>query len=164
MRSSLARPPPWPNIGLEPTGNSVRSFVAPAIPSGSGPALGGVQHAVARHWASPRESAEFPTSVKDVLARFVTDTPLNRVILTLAECYDDRLEYQSACWRIMALGPVLTHPALAPWVLVHSPERTAVHDAVIAAAATAPLNAQGEFLITPFCAAVERWAAEHPDT
>jgi hypothetical protein len=33
-----------PNNGLEPTGNSVRSFVAPTIPSGSGPAFGSRIH------------------------------------------------------------------------------------------------------------------------
>jgi hypothetical protein len=32
--------------------------------------FGSVQHTVARHWASPRESAEFPTGVKGVVAMF----------------------------------------------------------------------------------------------
>ncbi len=31
---------------------------------------GGVLYMVARHWASPRESAEFPTDVKGVVAMF----------------------------------------------------------------------------------------------
>jgi hypothetical protein len=34
--------------------------------------LGGVQHTVARHWVSPRESAEFPTGVKGVVAMFAS--------------------------------------------------------------------------------------------
>jgi hypothetical protein len=33
--------------------------------------IGGVQHTVSRHWTSLRESAEFPTSVKKVLAMLV---------------------------------------------------------------------------------------------
>jgi hypothetical protein len=32
--------------------------------------LGSVQHTVAQHWASPRESAEFPTGVKGVVAEW----------------------------------------------------------------------------------------------
>ncbi len=40
--------------------------MVPPLPLSS-MALGGVQHTVARHWASPRESAEFPTSVKEVV-------------------------------------------------------------------------------------------------
>lgn len=91
------------------------------------------------------------------------DTPLNRVLLTLRECYDDRLDYVSASWRVLALGAVLTDPRLAPWVHATGPEDWELHDAIIAAAATAPLNAQGDFRIAPFCAAAERWVAEHPD-
>lgn len=68
MRSAWAGPAP--NQALEPTPKSFRSYVAPAIERGSPRVLGGVQHTVARHWASPRESAEFPTSVKEVVAMF----------------------------------------------------------------------------------------------
>jgi hypothetical protein len=34
--------------------------------------LGSVQHMVAQHWASPRESAEFLTGVKEVLGMYET--------------------------------------------------------------------------------------------
>ena len=34
----------------------------------SGHPFGGGPHTVAQHWASPRESAEFPTRVKEALA------------------------------------------------------------------------------------------------
>ena len=41
-----------PNQGLELTGNSVRSFVAPAIPRSSGPAFGPRVTGVERRYAS----------------------------------------------------------------------------------------------------------------
>jgi hypothetical protein len=47
---------------MEPNAYSVRC--APASGSSSCLALGSVQHTVAQHWASPHESAEFPTRVK----------------------------------------------------------------------------------------------------
>jgi hypothetical protein len=56
-----------PNKGLELTASSVCS--APASGSSSGLAFGVAIHGVTS--ASPRESAEFPTSVKEVVTRFV---------------------------------------------------------------------------------------------
>jgi len=93
----------------------------------------------------------------------LTDTPTNRAHLTLRDYYADQAAFASASWRFWALGPLLERPELAPWVIAQGAERWEVHDAVIAAAATAPLNAKGEFLLKPFCAAVQRWAEEHPD-
>ncbi len=92
-----------------------------------------------------------------------TDTPVNRVLLTMRECYEDRLDAQSAAWRFWALGDVIRDPRLAPWILAHDAARLALHDAVMAAAATAPMDATGAFVVKPFWAALERWAAEHPD-
>jgi hypothetical protein len=92
-----------------------------------------------------------------------TDTPMNPVLLTMRACYADRLDYQSAAWRFWALGDVIRDPRLAPWILAHDTERLELHDAVIAVAATAPMDTNGAFWVEPFCAAVQRWAAEHPD-
>ena len=103
------------------------------------------------------------TDPEEPMAIRLEDTPTNRAILTLREDYADRADYHSAFWRFWALGKVLDDPRLPPWILVKGPEHMELHDAVVAVAATAPLNAQGECLIEPFCAALARWAAEHPD-
>jgi hypothetical protein len=39
-----------------------------------------------------------------------------------------------------------------------------IDEMIFLLAATVPLNARGEFLIKPFCAALQRLTAEHPDT
>jgi hypothetical protein len=85
------------------------------------------------------------------------------MLMILTECYQDQFEHQSAGFRFMALGGVVRHPALAEWVGERTETHMQIHDAVIEVAATAPLNAKGEFLIKPFCAALQRWAEEHPD-
>jgi hypothetical protein len=63
-----------PYIALEPTPNSPRSCVALAIEHGSPPESAGVHYTVSRHWASPREPAEFPTDVKGVVAMCLVGT------------------------------------------------------------------------------------------
>ncbi len=68
---------------------------------------------------------------------------MNRVLLTLRECYEEPREYYSAGWRVMALGEVINDPRLAPWILAKGPERWELHDAIIAVAATAPSMPMG---------------------
>ena len=93
----------------------------------------------------------------------VSDHPLTRMLMILTERYQEQFEHQSAGFRFIALGRVVKHPALAEWVGERTETHTQIHDAVIEVAATAPLNARGEFLIKPFCEALARWAANHPD-
>jgi hypothetical protein len=92
-----------------------------------------------------------------------TDTPLMRAILTLRECYPQPGDWLSAFWRCQALESLLEHHELAPWVKAVG-EAWQVADAVLCVAATAPLDATGQFLLQPFCEALARWAAEHPET
>lgn len=93
----------------------------------------------------------------------LADTPMNRVNLTLRECFPDRLEYMCAATRLWALLDLLDDPRLDPWILVKKPEGCELHDGLIDVAASAPLGAQGEFLVEPFLAALARWAKEHPE-
>ena len=92
------------------------------------------------------------------------DTPMNRVNLTLRECFPDRLEYMCAATRLWALLDLLDDPRLDPWILVKKPDGGCeFHDGLVDVAASAPLNAQGEFLVEPFLAGLARWAKEHPE-
>jgi hypothetical protein len=92
-----------------------------------------------------------------------TDTPLMGAILTLRECYPQLEDWLSALGRFQALESLLEHHELAPWVKPVG-EAWQVADAVLFVAATAPLDAKGAFLLQPFCEALARWAAEHPET
>src|ERR687887_24628 len=68
-RRRVGRQDGWPsNKPVEPTPNSLHSSLAPAIGRGSPLAFGVAIHGVTS--ASPRESAEFPTDVKEVVAMF----------------------------------------------------------------------------------------------
>jgi hypothetical protein len=91
------------------------------------------------------------------------DTPLARTIFTLKELYSDEDARHSACWRLMAIGPLLEQPELVPWVKSRTGTRCEIDEIIFLVAATSPLNPRGEFLIKPFCTALKRWAAEHPD-
>lgn len=93
----------------------------------------------------------------------LNDTPLMRVMLTLRECYPQPGDWLSALRRWQALESLLEQPELSPWVTPGG-EAWQVADAVLYVAATAPLDAKGEFLRQPFCEALVRWAEEHPDT
>ena len=94
----------------------------------------------------------------------LNDTPMNRVNLTLRECFPDRLEYMCAATRLWALLDLLDDPRLDPWILVKKPDGGCeFHDGLVDVAASAPLNAQGEFLVEPFLAGLARWAEEHPE-
>jgi hypothetical protein len=97
-------------------------------------------------------------------ALWLTDTPRNRVMMTLRDHYDDQASYHSACWRLFGIGPLLEQPELDPWVGSRTANRCEIDETILLVAATAPLNARGEFWIKPFCAALERWDADHPDT
>jgi hypothetical protein len=96
-------------------------------------------------------------------AIWLTDNPTARAMLTLRDHYDDQAAYHSACWRLWGIGPLVEQPELDPWVRSRTPERYEIDETIFLVVATAPLNARGEFLIKPFCAALQRWAAEHPD-
>jgi hypothetical protein len=93
----------------------------------------------------------------------INDTSLGRIILTLRECFPDRLEYLCAATRVWALLELLDDPRLDPWIFVNTPDGCEFHDGLIDVAASAPLNAQGAFLVDPFLAALERWAQAHPE-
>ncbi len=93
----------------------------------------------------------------------LNDTPMNRVNVTLRACFADTLDYMSAAHRFWALQDILDNPRVDPWILVKRAKRWELHEALIAVAATAPMNATGEFLIKPFLVGLERWAAEHPE-
>jgi hypothetical protein len=93
----------------------------------------------------------------------LADTPMNRVNLTLRECFPDRLAYMCAATRLWALLDLLDDPRLDAWILVKTPEGCELHDGLIDVAASAPLGTQGEFLVEPFLAALERWAKAHPE-
>lgn len=43
----------------------------------------------------------------------VNDHPLTRMLMIVTEHYQDQFEHQSAGFRLMALGGVVRHPALA---------------------------------------------------
>jgi hypothetical protein len=93
----------------------------------------------------------------------LADTPMNRINLTLRECFADSLEYMCAATRLWALLDLLDDPRLDPWILVKKPDGGCeFHDALIDMAAAAPVNDQGDFLVEPFLAALARWAQEHP--
>jgi hypothetical protein len=92
------------------------------------------------------------------------DIPINRILLTLREHYSDPLDFSSAHWRFSAAHAVVNRPELAPWIRTRLEDRREVEDAVLFVAATAPLNARGEFWLKPFLAALRRWEAEHPET
>jgi hypothetical protein len=92
----------------------------------------------------------------------LTDIPLNRVILTFRECFTDEREYFSAAWRYFALEELLEDPALDPWILVKGENALMLHDALLAVAATAPMNASGKFVLSSFLKALARWAEAHP--
>ena len=94
----------------------------------------------------------------------LTDNPLARALLTLRDHYSDQVEYHSACWRLQGIGPQLEQPELDPWVKSRTENRCEIDESILLVAAAAPLNARGEFLIKPFCAALKRWDSEHPDT
>jgi hypothetical protein len=83
-------------------------------------------------------------------------------MLALEDCFPQPGESLSALWRLQALESLLEHNALAPWV---KPVGTAwqVADAVLFAAATAPLDAKGKFRLAPFCEALARWTQEHAE-
>jgi hypothetical protein len=94
----------------------------------------------------------------------LADTPMNRVNLTLRECFPDQLEYMCAATRLWALLDLLDDPRLDPWILVKKPDGGCeFHDGLIDVAASAPLGAQGEFLVEPFLVGLARWAKEHPE-
>jgi hypothetical protein len=93
----------------------------------------------------------------------LADTPMNRVNLTLRECFPDRLAYMCAATRLWALLDLLDDPRFEPWMVVKATEGCELHDGLIDVAASAPLGAQGEFLVEPFLAALERWAKAHPE-
>jgi hypothetical protein len=93
----------------------------------------------------------------------LADAPMNRVNLILRECFPDQLEYMCAATRLWALLDLLDGPRLDAWILVKTPEGCEFHDGLIDVAASAPLGAQGEFLVEPFLAALERWAKAHPE-
>jgi hypothetical protein len=93
----------------------------------------------------------------------LADTPMNRVNLILQEYFPDQLEYMCAATRLWALLDLLDDPRLDPWILVKKPEGCEFHDGLIDVAASAPLGAQGEFLVEPFLAGLVRWAEEHPE-
>jgi hypothetical protein len=92
----------------------------------------------------------------------LTDTPLLRIMLALEDCFPQPGESLSAFWRLQALESLLEHNALSPWVKPVG-EAWQVADAILFVAATAPLNAKGDFLLEPFCAALARWTEEHPE-
>jgi hypothetical protein len=92
----------------------------------------------------------------------LNDTPIMRVMLTLRACYPQRGDWLSALWRLQALESLLEHHDLAPWVKPVG-EAWAVADPVFFVAATAPLDAKGEFLLQPFYEALARWVEEHPE-
>jgi hypothetical protein len=96
-------------------------------------------------------------------AIWLTDNPRARIMLTLRDHYGDQVAYHSACWRLFGIGPLLEQPELEPWVRSRTADRYEIDETIFLVAATAPLNARGDFLVKPFCAALERWAAEHPD-
>jgi hypothetical protein len=98
------------------------------------------------------------------LAITLTDTPVIRAMLTLRGCFPQEREWLSACRRHHALEGLFGHPALSPWVTPVGEASWQVDDAVLFVAATAPLDAKGDFLLEPFCEALTRWAKEHPDT
>jgi hypothetical protein len=96
-------------------------------------------------------------------ALWLTDIPMNWAMITLRDYYEDRLDYTSANWRLGAIGALADRPELAPWIAAAPQGGYEVADAVFYVAATAPLNARGEFWIKPFRAALVRWEAEHPE-
>ena len=98
------------------------------------------------------------------LAITLTDTPVIRAMLTLRECFPQEREWLSAVRRCHALEGLFANPALYPWVKPVGEASWQVDDAVLFVAATAPLDAKGNFLLEPFCEALARWAEEHPDT
>jgi hypothetical protein len=93
----------------------------------------------------------------------LADTPMNRVILTLRESFADSLECLCAATRLWALLDLVDDPRLDAWILVKEGEHCELHDGLIDVAAAAPLNAQGDFVVEPFLAGLERWAKEHPE-
>jgi hypothetical protein len=98
------------------------------------------------------------------LAITLDDAPVIRAMLTLRECFPQEREWRSAFRRCHALEGLVGHPALSPWLKPVGEAAWQVADAVLFVAATAPLDAKGEFLLQPFCEALTRWAKEHPDT
>jgi len=98
------------------------------------------------------------------LAIPLTDTPVIRALLTLRECFPQEREWLSAFRRHHALEGLFGHHALAPWIKPVGEASWQVDDAVLFVAATAPLDAKGNFLLEPFCEALARWAKEHPAT
>jgi hypothetical protein len=94
----------------------------------------------------------------------MADTPMNRINLTLRECFPDELEYMCAATRLWALLDLLDDPRLDPWILVKKADGGyEFHDGLIDVAASAPLDAQGQFLIEPFLTGLNRWAEAHPE-
>ena len=94
----------------------------------------------------------------------LTDTPVIRAMLTLRECFPKEREWLSAVRRCHALEGLFANPALSPWVKPVGEASWKVDHAVLFVAATAPLDAKGNFLLEPFCEALVLWAKEHPDT
>jgi hypothetical protein len=93
----------------------------------------------------------------------ITDTPLARIIFALQECYPVREESLSAFWRFQAIGHLVQHQALSPWVRSVGPGAWEVQDPIFFVAATAPLDTKGKFLLKPFLAALTAWAEAHPE-
>jgi hypothetical protein len=96
----------------------------------------------------------------DVDHLWLADTTLNWIILTLRDHYADPVDYRSAGWRVWAIEALVDRQKLAPWIASAPTGGYEIADAVFGIAATAPLNARGEFWIKPFRAALVRWATE----
>ena len=141
--------------------------VRPLAPRGFWQALLRAQEAV----SSPHPLLHAPVSPHVLLqdweheeAITLDDTPFMRVMLTLRACYPQEQEFVSAAARWYALQRLLEEHALAAWVKPVGEDAWQVDTAVFFVAATAPLDAKGQFLLEPFCEALARWVEEHPET
>jgi hypothetical protein len=67
----------------------------------------------------------------DLIPYQLMDHPLTRMLMILTEHYPDQFEHQSAGFRLMAIGGMVRHPALAEWVGERTETHTQIHDAVI---------------------------------
>jgi hypothetical protein len=65
---------PWSSVIARPASQAAEADRWETRPL-SRESLDGVQYTVSRHSASPRESAEFPTTVKEVVAMVVPPQP-----------------------------------------------------------------------------------------
>ena len=87
-----------------------------------------------------------------------TDHPTNRVIFAIKERYrGDTDKFFSVATRIFAIGNILRDPSMSKWVK-STGENVELHTAVVAAAATVPINSEGEFNLDEFKSKVEELA------